>query len=172
MAYQTVRQRRLEKVLTQIKAHPETWTQRSWECGTSACFCGWARRFSKGFGKSPKVYYNFPRLSEALQSFDLLPTKILRLKKLLYVLVKSKSFWNYFEYEVSRGWYYTITDRMVLFGAFYFRLPVYVANELFKPDNKLEDLESLTYHVINSFVFIPPPPEQERKEYLENCGYK
>lgn len=34
------------QVLDQIDAHPETWNQRVWDCGTAACFAGWAVRLS------------------------------------------------------------------------------------------------------------------------------
>ncbi len=30
------------KVLDHIDAHPETWDQGMWWCGTSGCFAGWA----------------------------------------------------------------------------------------------------------------------------------
>ncbi len=35
-------------VLDQIDAHPETWNQGTWDCGTAACFAGWAVRISGG----------------------------------------------------------------------------------------------------------------------------
>jgi hypothetical protein len=35
-------------VLDQIDAHPETWNQATWDCGTSACIAGWAVRLSGG----------------------------------------------------------------------------------------------------------------------------
>lgn len=35
-------------VLDQIDAHPETWNQGIWDCGTAACFAGWAVRLSGG----------------------------------------------------------------------------------------------------------------------------
>ncbi|MHB1952357.1 MAG: hypothetical protein ACYCOU_01295 [Sulfobacillus sp.] len=39
--------KRYRKVLTQIKAHPETWNQLYWhlatDCGASHCFAGWAQ---------------------------------------------------------------------------------------------------------------------------------
>jgi hypothetical protein len=35
-------------VLDQIDAHPETWNQGTWDCGTAACFAGWAVRLSGG----------------------------------------------------------------------------------------------------------------------------
>lgn len=34
------------RVLDHIDAHPETWDQSSWVCGTTACFAGWAVRLS------------------------------------------------------------------------------------------------------------------------------
>lgn len=34
------------RVLDQIDAHPETWNQAAWDCGTAACFAGWALRLS------------------------------------------------------------------------------------------------------------------------------
>jgi hypothetical protein len=34
------------RVLDQIDAYPETWDQSTWDCGTSACFAGWAVRLS------------------------------------------------------------------------------------------------------------------------------
>jgi hypothetical protein len=36
------------RVLDHIDAHPEEWDQTDWQCGTSACFAGWAIRFSGG----------------------------------------------------------------------------------------------------------------------------
>lgn len=36
------------RVLDQIDAHPETWNQGIWDCGTAACFAGWAVRLSGG----------------------------------------------------------------------------------------------------------------------------
>jgi hypothetical protein len=33
-------------VLDQIDAHPETWNQAVYDCGTAACFAGWAVRLS------------------------------------------------------------------------------------------------------------------------------
>lgn len=36
------------KVLDHIDAHPESWDQNIWDCGTAACFAGWAVRFSGG----------------------------------------------------------------------------------------------------------------------------
>jgi hypothetical protein len=35
-------------VLDQIDAHPETWNQGTWDCGTAACFAGWAVRLAGG----------------------------------------------------------------------------------------------------------------------------
>ena len=35
-----------KKVLDQITAHPETWKQSSWHCGTQHCFAGWAQLLS------------------------------------------------------------------------------------------------------------------------------
>lgn len=35
-----------KKVLKKIKAHPETWDQRLWHCGTAHCFGGHAQIFS------------------------------------------------------------------------------------------------------------------------------
>lgn len=35
-------------VLDQIDLHPETWNQGTWDCGTAACFAGWAVRLSGG----------------------------------------------------------------------------------------------------------------------------
>lgn len=34
------------KVLDHIDAHPDSWDQSSWVCGTTACFAGWAVRLS------------------------------------------------------------------------------------------------------------------------------
>lgn len=33
-------------VLDHIKAHPETWDQEVWHCGTHHCFAGWAQILS------------------------------------------------------------------------------------------------------------------------------
>lgn len=35
-----------QQVLDQIVAHPETWDQTQWHCGTSHCFAGWAQVLS------------------------------------------------------------------------------------------------------------------------------
>ena len=35
-----------QKVLDQITAHPETWDQTDWHCGTTHCFAGWAQLLS------------------------------------------------------------------------------------------------------------------------------
>ncbi|MGL5937068.1 MAG: hypothetical protein ACRCZI_15765 [Cetobacterium sp.] len=35
-----------KKVLAQIEAHPETWNQKMWHCGTTHCFAGWAQVLS------------------------------------------------------------------------------------------------------------------------------
>jgi hypothetical protein len=35
-----------KKVLDHIEAHPETWDQATWHCGTSHCFAGWAQIMS------------------------------------------------------------------------------------------------------------------------------
>ncbi|MEW1959780.1 hypothetical protein [Kineococcus sp. NPDC059986] len=36
----------VDAVLAQIEAHPETWNQEHWRCGTSFCFAGWAVEMS------------------------------------------------------------------------------------------------------------------------------
>lgn len=36
------------RVLDHIDAHPESWNQGTWDCGTAACFAGWAVRLSGG----------------------------------------------------------------------------------------------------------------------------
>lgn len=36
----------LQKTLQYIKDHPEEWNQSSWDCGTTACFAGWACRLA------------------------------------------------------------------------------------------------------------------------------
>lgn len=36
------------RVIDQIDAHPESWAQDVWDCGTAACFAGWAVRLSGG----------------------------------------------------------------------------------------------------------------------------
>lgn len=38
----------LDKTLAQIEAHPETWKQDDWRCGTSMCFAGWASALAGG----------------------------------------------------------------------------------------------------------------------------
>ena len=35
-----------QQVLDQITAHPETWDQTQWHCGTTHCFAGWAQLLS------------------------------------------------------------------------------------------------------------------------------
>jgi hypothetical protein len=42
-------------VLDQIDAHPEQWDQATWDCGTSACFAGWAVRLSGGISDASNV---------------------------------------------------------------------------------------------------------------------
>lgn len=32
---------KFDAVLAQIKAHPETWNQGAWHCGSAHCFAGW-----------------------------------------------------------------------------------------------------------------------------------
>jgi hypothetical protein len=44
------------KVLDHIDAHPETWDQATWDCGTTACFAGWALRLSGGYSENDVVY--------------------------------------------------------------------------------------------------------------------
>lgn len=34
------------RVIDHIDAHPQSWDQEHWVCGTSACFAGWAVRLS------------------------------------------------------------------------------------------------------------------------------
>lgn len=36
------------RVLDQIDADPKSWNQGAWDCGTAACFAGWAVRLSGG----------------------------------------------------------------------------------------------------------------------------
>lgn len=36
------------RVLDQIDADPKSWNQGTWDCGTAACFAGWAVRLSGG----------------------------------------------------------------------------------------------------------------------------
>ncbi|GAA2681883.1 hypothetical protein [Actinoplanes palleronii] len=43
------------RVLDQIDAHPETWNQSTWDCGTAACFAGWAVRLSGGISDDSEV---------------------------------------------------------------------------------------------------------------------
>jgi hypothetical protein len=38
------------RVLEHIKAHPETWEQSNWHCGTQHCIAGWSQIFA---GKTP-----------------------------------------------------------------------------------------------------------------------
>ena len=44
-----------QRVLDQIKAHPETWEQEKWHtaCGTAHCFAGWSQNFKRGFIPAP-----------------------------------------------------------------------------------------------------------------------
>ena len=39
--------KRMQAVIDQIEAHPETWDQGSWRCGSKACFAGWAENHAK-----------------------------------------------------------------------------------------------------------------------------
>jgi len=41
--YPVIQADNLRAVLAHIEAHPETWKQSSWHCGTSHCFGGWAQ---------------------------------------------------------------------------------------------------------------------------------
>ena len=41
------------RVLDHIDAHPEQWDQRTWDCGTVACFAGWAVRLSGARAAGP-----------------------------------------------------------------------------------------------------------------------
>lgn len=38
----------LEQTLAQIEAHPETWDQGSFRCGTGMCFAGWTAELAGG----------------------------------------------------------------------------------------------------------------------------
>jgi hypothetical protein len=40
----------IDSVLDQIDAHPETWDQNHWRCGTSMCFAGWTVELSQKNG--------------------------------------------------------------------------------------------------------------------------
>ena len=43
-----------KRVLDHIKAHPETWDQKGWHCGTAHCFAGHAEIMSGNyFERSP-----------------------------------------------------------------------------------------------------------------------
>lgn len=42
-------------VLDQIDAHPDSWNQEIWDCGTTACFAGWAVRLSGGTSDGSEV---------------------------------------------------------------------------------------------------------------------
>lgn len=44
------------RVLDQIDADPETWDQATWDCGTTACFAGWALRLAGGHSENDVVY--------------------------------------------------------------------------------------------------------------------
>src|ERR1044072_2947244 len=48
------------RVLDHIDAHPETWQQDSWHCGSSFCFGGWAVALSGGGGKGDDGVYDGP----------------------------------------------------------------------------------------------------------------
>lgn len=142
MAYLEVRKRRLNKVLNHIKQNPQLWNQSQWECGTVACFCGWGKRFSRGFGQvhcQPGIFVENARDNKNKANFS---KKIKRLSHLLSVVVKTSL--------GSKKERLLIDDDMrldrnsyPLFGAFYFRLNSIDANQLFDMDNSLHDLESL-----------------------------
>lgn len=51
------------KVLDHIDAHPESWVQDSWWCGTGGCFAGWAVKLS---GEDPGWVYVAERAAELL----------------------------------------------------------------------------------------------------------
>lgn len=50
------------RVLDHIDARPETWEQATWDCGTAACFAGWAVRLSGGTAYGSKVVAGPPEL--------------------------------------------------------------------------------------------------------------
>lgn len=43
MEYAPIQADRLRAVLAHIEAHPETWCQQEWHCGTTHCFAGHAQ---------------------------------------------------------------------------------------------------------------------------------
>lgn len=49
---------RLRAVLAHIEAHPETWNQATYDCGSSHCFIGWASQMAKeeGFRRHEDSY--------------------------------------------------------------------------------------------------------------------
>jgi hypothetical protein len=59
------------RVLDHIDAHPETWDQSVWDCGTVACFAGWAVRLSGGTSADDPDSPDYtPRQAARLLGFD------------------------------------------------------------------------------------------------------
>jgi hypothetical protein len=65
-------------VLDQIDAHPETWQQGSWDCGTAACFAGWAVRLSGGTIErlDPEEEWRVPMVVSGLEELNGLPVDL------------------------------------------------------------------------------------------------
>lgn len=151
MKYLEVRKKRLNLVLNQIKKNPDTWDQNTWDCRTKACFCGWGRRFSKGFGRlrinqNPNITYS---KEEDVMIFKYL---VKRLIKLLSVMIGNKNpeFAGYLLHVISPFVRFNLNQfddlsgssaSYILFGAFFFRLHLESASSLFSHKNSLKDLE-------------------------------
>lgn len=59
------------RVLDQIDAHPELWDQAVWDCGTTACFAGWAVRLSGETSSNDDGADNYtPDVAARLLGFD------------------------------------------------------------------------------------------------------
>lgn len=136
MAYQKVRKQRLLKVLDHIKAHPETWTQGVWDCETTACFCGWGLRMSKGFNRSnyntDLIFYREAHLIDRIERLETLTKKLV---PTVYKLIKSDGYWSGIHSYAQ-------------FGMFYFRIESTQAERLFHYANTIEDLERIIYNAI------------------------
>ena len=68
---------KFNQVFDHIKAHPETWSQDDWHCGTTHCFAGHAQIMSRGFEceltafRDASIYLELTRLeSRYLFSID------------------------------------------------------------------------------------------------------
>jgi hypothetical protein len=55
------------KVLDHIDAHPESWDQGVWWCGSSGCYAGWTVALS---GEAPTLDVDIPQRAAQLLGFE------------------------------------------------------------------------------------------------------